>query len=296
VAERPRQSQAQIAISKEAGVLSRLRRFTDSTVPRHLAYTLALEHPPGSMAHWTMAKMLVLSLLRTRFDGDIVVFKTCPEPLFLVPRMGVREVLIDAGEPGALHFWDHAQAWKFRVREHLEVNGYDKVIFLDADCLALRNIDPLLEGNWDVRAYAEPNSWVGHRIFNCFVSEKEAKATKAPGINGGLLAVRAALYHEVMQTWERINFGPSPRSKEFTDQAALTRLILDTALRKHFFTRKEVGMPLSHDPRAQDYSRCVLIHAAGAKSFEEKLRFMFGLYLSTFFFDRQAMLLHILDA
>jgi len=265
-------------------------------VPRHLAYTIALEYPPGSMAHWTMAKMLVLSLLRTRFDGDIVVFKTCSEPLFLVPRAGVREVIIDAGDSGSLHFWDHAQAWKFRVHEQLNVNGYDKVIFLDADCLALRDIGPLLDGNWDLRAYAEPDSWVGERIFNCFVSKKEAKLTKAPGINGGLLAVRAAIYHEVMRTWERINFGPSPRPKEFTDQAALTRLILDTTLRTHLFTRKEVGMPLSHDPRAQDYSRCALIHAAGAKSFDDKLRFMFGLYLSTFFFDRQAMLLHILDA
>ena len=239
--------------------------------------------------------MLVLSLLRTRFDGDIVVFKTCPEPLFLVPRVGVREVLIDAGDPGSLHFWDYAQAWKFRVRDHLEVNGYDKVIFLDADCLALRDIGPLLEGDWDLRAYAEPNSWVGNRIFNCFVSKEEAKATKAPGINGGLLAVRAAIYHGVMQTWERIHFGPSPRPKHFADQAALTRLVLDTRLRKRLFTRTEVGMPLAHDPRAQEYLQCALIHAAGATSFEEKLRFVFGLYLSTFFFDRQAMLLHILD-
>ena len=247
------------------------------------------------MGHWTMAKMLVLSLLRTRFDGDIVVFKTCPEPLFLVPRAGVREVLIDAGDPGSLHFWDHAQAWKFLVHEQLEVNGYDKVIFLDADFLALRDIGPLFEGDWDLRVYAEPGSWVGMGLFNCFISEKEAKATTAPGINGGLLAVRAAIYHEVMQTWERIHFGPSPRPKHCTDQGALTRLILDTTLRTHLFTRTEVGMPLAHDPRAQDYLRCALIHAAGASNFDDKLRFVFGLYLSTFFYDRQAMLVQILD-
>jgi hypothetical protein len=264
-------------------------------VARHLAYTLALDHPPGANGHWTMAKFLVLSLLRTRFDGDIVVFKNVDEPLFMVPREGVREVCIDAGPPGDLHFWDYAQAWKFRVREHIDPTGYDKVIFLDADCLAQRSINPLLEGDWDLRVYEEPGSWAGMKHFNCFISEKEARSLKAPGINGGLLAVRAGLFGEVMETWERINFGPAPRRKHFADQAALTRLVLDTKLRMLPFNRQEVAFPLVHDPRAQEYGAASLLHLAGATTFDEKLRFMFGLYFSNFFFDRQALLLHMVD-
>lgn len=264
-------------------------------MPRHLAYTLALDHPPGAVGHWTMAKFLVLSLLRTRFDGDIVVFKNVAEPLFMVPRAGVREVCIDAGEAGNLHFWDYAQAWKFRVREHLDVTGYDKVLFLDADCLAQRNIDSLLEGDWDLRVYEEPGSSAGMVHFNCFISEDEARTLKAPGINGGLLAVRAALFADVMAEWERINFGPAPRKIHFADQAALTRLVLDTKLRVRPFKRTEVAFPLVHDPRVQDYADAAVLHLAGARTFDEKLRFMFGAYLSTFFYDRQALLLHILD-
>jgi hypothetical protein len=277
---------------QKRAALSEGNRFS---VPRHLAYTIALDHPVGAVGHWTMAKFLVLSLLRTRFDGDIVVFRNVAEPIFMVPRKGVREVFIDAGRAGFQHFWDYAQAWKFRVREHLDTTGYDKVIFLDADCLAQRNIDPLLDGDWDLRVYAEPRSSAGTHHFNCFISDAEARNLTAPGINGGLLAVRAELYHETMEAWERINFGPSPRKKHFADQAALTRLILDTKLRTRPFTRKEVAFPLAHDPRAQDYTDSCLLHLAGARTFEDKLRFMFGAYMSTFFFDREAFLLHMLD-
>ena len=99
-------------------------------MPRHLVYTLALDHPPGALGHFTMAKFLVLSLLRTHFDGDIVVFKNSDVPLFMVPRAGVREVFIQTPDPESELYWDYAQSFKFRVRHHLEVADYDKVLFL----------------------------------------------------------------------------------------------------------------------------------------------------------------------
>jgi hypothetical protein len=266
------------------------------TVPPYLAYTLALDHPPGAEGHRLMAKFMVLSLLRTKFDGDIIVFKNTPEPLFLIPRAGVREVLVETPPPEDELFWDHAQSWKFRVRNQLDVSGYERVLFLDADCLALRSINPLLQGDWDIAVYAEPDSWAGMKWYNCFVSEEEARQRpKAPGINGGTLAVRAELYHEVMETWERINFGPSPRPRFFADQCALTRLVMDTKLRTKLYSRHELATPFSKDPRPADYLASRLIHLAGPSDFQTKLRFMFGLYMSTFFFDRHTTLMHILD-
>ncbi len=266
-----------------------------AAVPRHLVYTLALDHPPGALGHFTMAKFLVLSLLRTRFDGDIVVFKNTPMPLFMVPRAGVREVVVETPGPDSGDFWEYAQAFKFLVRHHLDVAGYDKVLFLDADCMALRSLDPLLEGDWDLAMYPEPGSWAGMHWFNCFISEEEAAGVKSEGINGGTLAVRAEHYQDVMAEWERIHIGPSPRPKFFADQAALTRLVIDTPLRKRPFPRGELAMPLSYDPLATSYYGSRLVHLAGTGDFEVKLRFMFGLYLNTFFFDRDATLLHILD-
>jgi len=265
-------------------------------MPGHLAYTLALDHPPGALGHRNMAKFLVLSLLRTRFDGEIVVFKTSPAPLFMVPRAGVREIAIDPGEHGDEHFWNYAQAWKFKVHEQLDVTGCDKVLYLDADCLALRNLGSMLEGDWDLAFYSEPGTHVGNDGFNCFISEEEAAGLACEGVNGGVLAIAADRFHEVMEEWQRIHFGPAQRPKYFTDQAALNRLIIDSTLRHRVLTRAEVSAPFSHDPRVQDYRASQLVHLAGSTDLYEKLQFMFGLYMSTFYFDRQATLLNILES
>ncbi len=242
-----------------------------------------------------MAKLLVLSLLRTRFRGDIVVFKNSPEPLFLVPRAGVSEIEIETHGPDGDDFWHYAQQWKFRARHHLDPTGYDKVVFFDADCLALRDVSALLDGRWDIAYYPEPGSHAGERFFNCFIDDDERGHLAQPGVNGGVLAVRAELFEKVMARWERIHDGPAPREKFFADQAALTRLIIETRLKKRALGRADLATPFSYDPRAQDYFAATLVHLAGSNNLDEKLRFMFGLYLNTFFFDPQALLLQVLE-
>jgi hypothetical protein len=242
-----------------------------------------------------MAKFLVLSLLRTRFSGDIVVFKNTPEPLFMVPRAGVREIFIKAKPPKKQKFWDYAQSWKFRVRHHIDVAGYDKVLFLDADCLALQNIDSLLAGRWDIGIYPEPGTRAGMHWYNTFIPDEEASELTCEGINGGTLAVRAAIYHDVMAEWERIHSGRAVRPRFLADQGALTRLVLDTSLRQRRYLGDDIATPFAFDQHPGQYFGSRMVHLAGTVAFELKLRFMFGLYLNTFFFDQQATLLHILD-
>lgn len=161
--------------------------------------------------------MLVSSLLRTYFNGDIVVFRNSEAPLFLVERKGLHEVWLDApqltGTAGAEDAW----CWKYRVAELLDVTGYDKVMFLDADCLALRNVDHLLEGDWDIRFLAEHGTTATGGYYSAFMTDKERAAAAARvGVNSGAFAVRAGIYHDVMKAWRQIDEGKRHRARPVT--------------------------------------------------------------------------------
>ena len=111
---------------------------------RNLVYTLALDRE-GETGHRNLAKLLVSSLLRTRFTGDIFVFHNSPAPLFLVARDGVREIHLDVTEKtdDPRVFAGCAQSRKHAVAEHIDGTRYDRIMFIDCDAVVLRNIDHL---------------------------------------------------------------------------------------------------------------------------------------------------------
>lgn len=73
--------------------------------------------------------MLVSSLLRTYFGGDIIVFRNSPEPLFRVERKGLEEIYIETPQLGGLVGAEDAWCWKYRVREYIDAEKYDKSSF-----------------------------------------------------------------------------------------------------------------------------------------------------------------------
>ncbi len=119
-----------------------------------LLYTIAFDGPRGESSRF-LAKMLASSLLRTGFHGDVIVFRNTPAPLFLVERSGLLEVFLDLPPLTGEALAENAWTWKYGVAGLIDTTGYDKVMFLDADCLALRNIDHLLTGDWDIRFQPE---------------------------------------------------------------------------------------------------------------------------------------------
>jgi hypothetical protein len=298
----------------------------------HLAYTIAFD-PPGSPGHRTMAKMLASSLLRTYFGGDIIIFRNSPEPLFRIERKGLDEIYIDTPQLGGLEGAQDAWCWKYRVKEYIDAKKYDKILFLDADCLALRNVDHLLEGEWDIAYQTERGLNIGLPQFSAFLTDNERTGLKRDGVNSGHLAIRGSIYHDVMTEWQRIDTGPVRKGSGCLDQGSWNRLILDeeTAWRRTYgygskdgkattsdrdiamctrnavhdakhnrpwktvhFERGEIQFPMHLDPKVADYRDAALVHCLGGNT-RHKLQFMFGLYMSAFFYDDTAVMLNLLE-
>jgi hypothetical protein len=251
----------------------------------------------------SMAKFLVSSLLRTHFSGDIMVFRNSATPLFLVGRQGLQEVQIEtaalAGDSRAFDAW----CWKYRAGLMLDVSGYDKVMFLDADCLALRNMDHLLEGDWDIRYQPEHGTCATGSCYNAsFTAEEMAQAAHLPGVNSGSFAVRAEIFHAVMQRWKGIDEAPRARQSGFWDQASWNALLLRHTRAEREpemwlaepFPDHEVQFPMYLDLDYKRYSKAALLHNCGMDTLG-KIQFTFGQYMRTFFCDPTGLFFNILE-
>jgi hypothetical protein len=305
--------------ASEALDASTMQPDTPPSLRPNLIYIICFD-APGCGGNRLLAKMLVSSLLRTFFTGDILVFRNFETPLFLVERKGLEEIYVDApqlmGQPGAEAAW----CWKYKVAEMMVVSGYDKVLFLDADFLALRNIDHLLEGDWDIRYQPERGHKGDEITYNTFYTPKElTKAAGRTGINSGSIAVRAEVFHEVMARWREIDEGKRYRNNGFWDQASWNRLLMnhtkevghvaplgkDKKSRKgerdapppwvaEPFPDREIQFPMYMDLDFRSYSKAALTHNCGMNALG-KIEFTFGLYMRTFFSDPSGLFFSMLE-
>lgn len=262
-----------------------------------LLYTVAFDQPESNLNR-LMAKMLVNSLLRTYFSGKILVFRNGPKPLFRLEQREVAEIEVPEGDLP----WEGWQArsvyFKMAARKFIDPTGFSNVIFMDADCLALRNIDHLFGGEgWDIRYQMEPNRTIAGPYgegFNAYFTDSDlSKWKNREGVNGGTWAIRAGLFHQIMQEWEQIDELPTHRVKYAKEQPAWNRLILDSRLRTQRFERDEIQFPgLEGGTLPKDYLGAALVHANGMNQ-AQKLEFLTGLYYARFMSDPR---MHLIEA
>lgn len=274
---------------------------------KNLIYTVAFD-APGSESYRFLGKMLASSLVRTFFTGDILVFRNSPAPLFLVERKGLDEYYIDTppmgGQEGARRAW----CWKYKVADLIpHPEQYDKILFVDCDCLALRNLDHLLEGDWDIAYQPERGKTMSGPSFNAFMTEEELEtASRREGANSGTLAVRGRHFREVMRRWQEIDESEPLRDNGFRDQASWNTLLLRERLRGEApgekspafklqpFPAGEVQFPGYLDPTYQSYSKAALTHNILPDT-KEKIEFTFGLYMRTFYCDPTGLFFSMLE-
>ncbi len=250
-------------------------------LPPNLCYTIALDQP-GEDVHRRMARLLVTSLLRTGWHGRIIVFRNHDRPILPEGHRDVAEIIL-AVRPEEI--WHRTVSWKYRVRDQLDLAGVAKVLFLDCDCLALRSINHLLYGRWDLYTAPEPGRIV-EVPFNGYLTEDEMAVLKQqPGLNSGTMGIRAEHFHAVMAEWERLDGIEPRRSSKNRNQHSWNRLVLDTPLRHRHFPNGEVQYPFLHRAVYPDYRRAALVHAADRPP-AEKLSLLYGLWMEAFASDR----------
>lgn len=274
-----------------------------SPTGKFLAYTIAFD-PPNSHGHRQMARMLVASLTRTHFDGDCVIFHNSKTPIFRVLRYGVHEIYVETPDIHGLAGAEFAWSWKYRVRQWIKGGDYSKVIFLDVDSLVLRNIDHLLEGDWDIGFQPEDGLSIGQPQFACFLTDEERRGLRRNGVNSGTIAVRGAVFSEVMEEWERIDMEVPPSPRHCSDQGSWNRLLLDNERQlgerqkprwvAKRFERGEVQFPIYLHTSYLEYRTAAILHCLGGNT-REKLQFMFGMYMNNFFYDDATTMLNLLE-
>jgi len=244
--------------------------------PRYLIYTIAFDRK-GEAWHSMMARLLALSLFRTGFSGELLIFTNGLCRIIVPEHPRIREVTIASDGISDADFILQAMQFKFRARRLIPIGeGFEKIMFVDCDSLFLKRPEPLFDCDADVMFAQEPFSSITGPGNNAYLSDNEMRALRAPGINAGLLWVRTEYFIKIMAHWERIDDQPPLRRKHFGDQPAWVRVIRDTKLNaRPFRFNSDVRYPFIEQRNILDFSAATLLHFAANRP-EAKVAHMLG--------------------
>jgi hypothetical protein len=282
----------------------------------NLIYTVAFDLP-GWRTGRTMAKLLSSSLLRGFWSGQLMVFRNFAHPLFPVERKNLEEVFIQTpdfgkGSEAGSNCLKAALEARFEVLKWIpEPEQYEWICYLDADCLALRNLDHLFVGDADLLVQPERGrSLRDDAVFNGYLESGKEPAptgnepvTLPPpnawlgrdGINAGTFAVRGSKYAEVMAEWSRIYKSEPARHTDFRDQTAFNKLLLETGLRVKPFERGEIMFPFHLDKGFLDYKEAALLHFVGGRP-KDKVDLAFALHMMRTYGEEGGLFLDLLES
>ena len=261
---------------------------------RDLIFTIAFD-APNAPFHQMMAKMLVSSIFRTGFGGDVLILTNSEHRVFEHGRANVEEISLDTSAISRNELGGEAQQFKYRAREFVAAERYEKVMFVDCDCLFQRSPDELLNGDEDIRFSEEPVAQLTGEYNNAYLTDAELETLAGPCINSGVWWVRGDRFAGVMERWERIDSSPPLRRKLAGDQPAWARLILDAQFQSSpFRLGTDIRYPLIERRTEREFAEAVLLHFNAAKP-TEKLAQMFGTYMRRFHAETCFSLLGFLD-
>ncbi len=258
-----------------------------------LVYTVALDSA-GNNGMRTMAKLLVMSLLRTRFPGKIMVFGNYETSMFPTGRRNVKEVRVDDLGLTGMELAELACVMKFRAGEWIsQPERYERILFLDCDSLVLGDLAPLFNLDADVCWMAEQEevkTWHGYRGY---FSAKDLRKLKGPGANSGTWCVKGEVYRSVCETIREIVSGGFKQKDPFWgEQPAWNKLLHTGRFRTEAFPEGLIQLPMYVHTKYDDHVQATVLHFAGTNTLN-KVRAMFGMYMGRFFGESAPALLDL---
>ncbi|HEY3876186.1 MAG TPA: hypothetical protein VGM92_11975, partial [Candidatus Kapabacteria bacterium] len=171
-----------------------------------LIYTIAIDSPRETH-HQLMAKILINSIIRSSFSGEVLAFTNARHRLYECGRRRVREISLDFEGENARDVESFAKTFKYRARAYMNAKRYDRVMFVDCDCLFLANPASLFASEADLMYSEETWSSLKGDWHRGYLTDEEMQAPHSPGINSGVWWVRGECYDELMIEWEGVKSG-----------------------------------------------------------------------------------------
>jgi hypothetical protein len=211
---------------------------------RHLIYTAA--HGPA--VYLEMAAEMARSARRHGFSGDIRILADQDADLEYAQCSRVDR------NPDLL-----AKAGLLRALRRHEIEAYDQVLFLDADCVFQGPVERIFRGSGLRVATQGRGASPGEPAYNLiFMTPEERQmfcAENRHQINTGMIRMPGKVAHEFLSAWEdfwracpRLGIRRAPAwkwcSPNLMDQPALQALLMRSKTAWRPFARNAMGFPL----------------------------------------------------
>jgi hypothetical protein len=271
------------------------RSLLDNSIPldrqivmRVMIYTVAVDNP-GERIYWHLAKLLVSSLCRSGNSFQIRVFHNGTDPMFPLGRPNVQEFLIESSAKTNTSI-ENRWALKAKLGRSLcDDSDWEKILFLDADCLVTGSLDTFLSGDWEIACVHETGQPIQSVQFNALLTPTESTTLQIEGVNSGVLGVNRRIAQHFFEAWEKIDRLIADNHVFCRDQAALNRTLLDN----HYLI-KDCRDMVSAPYHTGFVARAPITHWVGLSN-KDKLPPSFGKFMETYFLDEKLTLFNLLE-
>ena len=160
--------------------------------------------------YYTMAILSATSLRRVGYADDIIIMTDCDHRHGPWTTLKIQD----------LNGW----FGRAQIHKYIDISKWDKLLYLDCDTIARKNVSPLFDFDGPFAATVEKETIKNANFQNTLYMTKEEliKFGDLNSINSGTFCVKSSAAKEYFDKWAEIYFS---RTDKRDDQAALSVML-----------------------------------------------------------------------